>query len=106
MGRRKKVTTDGQTRYGTKESHNPIMALCMDGKSVVAVEQNIGFTKADCHKYMKTMTGRFMFVWRICELEGKDISEHVVVDVTPKPENTNAESTAPEVGAPCDGAQA
>lgn len=41
-------------KYGEKGTHNPIMAVWDDGSGSLKVEKNIGFTKQDCIKWMKS----------------------------------------------------
>jgi len=96
--------TPAVKKYGTKESHNPILAIQMveenqrlddaSSEGGCTVTGNVarltltpvGHTKADCDKWMKkTETkGKVLFARFVTEMDGGPVSIYKVKEVTTK----------------------
>lgn len=69
--------------YGSKDTHNPIIAVEMFGENLVSpvIIEDVGHTKQDCHNWMKGKVGSFIFSRRVCTLRGEEVKSIKVSEI-------------------------
>ena len=71
------------TKYGAKESHNPILAIYWSSESSLFIIEPAGYAKTDCAAWMKKeqVNGKVLFARFVTELEGGTVETYRVKEV-------------------------